>query len=216
MMYRITQERHINTIPAPLPTYITIFAVACVIGVFLSVNRHSRSERMRYWVTAWGFVLVHFMAQFASGQLTGAARKLVVSVSTSALELAGVALLLSFSITFEGRKTNRYLGAIIAVPLLICVNCLVWNVGARWIYLLCIVATTGGSLLLYVLFLRRLSGFLLLIAGWCVFTAVWLIRAVLAGDAILTLHYSLTGLYGISGLIFWRCYRRLSARSEER
>src|SRR5258708_20381594 len=87
MMYRITQERHINTIPAPLPTYITIFAVACVIGGFLSVNRHSRSERMRYWLTAWGFVLVPFMAQFASGHPTASARNLVGWVSTTRLDL---------------------------------------------------------------------------------------------------------------------------------
>jgi len=166
---------------------------------------------MRYWITAWVLVLIHFIAQLASGNLAGIARKFVVSVSTSALELAGVVLLLSLSITFEDRKINRCLGAIIAVPLLIYVNCLVWEVSAHWIYLLCVVATTAGSLLLYILFLRRLSVFLLLITGWCVFTAVWLIRDVQTGGAVLILHYSLTGLYGISGLLFWRIYRRFSA-----
>lgn len=188
-----------------------MFAVASVIGVFLSINRRSGSDRIRYWVTAWTLVLLHFGAQVSSGLWNGIASRIAKSISISTLELAGLVLLLSLSLTFKDRKTNLYLGCIIGGPLMVYVNCRVWNVHARWIYVLCILVTTMGALALYGRIVRRMNGVMLFIAAWCVATAVWLIKDVLAGNGSLAIYYSLTGLFSICGVIFWRSFRRFSA-----
>ena len=188
-----------------------MFAVASVIGVFLSINRRGGSDRIRYWIVAWTLVLVHFGAQIASGLYTGIAGTFAVSVSVSTLELAGVVLLLSLSLTFKDRKANRYLGCIIGGPLMIYVNCLIWNVQSRWIFVLCILVTTAGAMSLYIRFIRSLAPVMFFITAWCAVTAAWLIRDVQTGDGSLALYFSLTGLFTICGLIFWRSFRRFSA-----
>jgi PAS domain S-box-containing protein len=188
-----------------------MFAVASVIGVFLSINRRNDSERVRYWIVAWILVLIHFAAQLESGTLKGITRSIALSVSTSALELAGLVMLLSLSVTFTDRRINLYLGAIIGVPLMIYINCLVWDITTRWIYLLCIVVGMAGPLALYALFLRKMNGLMLFIASVCIGSMVWLTWKVLTGDAVWGLHFSLTCLFALSGLIFWRNYRRFSA-----
>jgi two-component system cell cycle sensor histidine kinase/response regulator CckA len=186
-------------------------AIASVIGVFLSINQRGNSARVRYWIAAWLLVLIHFAAQLQSGRLGGLTRKLAMSISVSALELAGLVLLLSLSVTFVDRKINRYLGMTLGIPLIVYVNCVAWNLRFHWIYMLCIVVGTAGSLALYVLFLRKMNGVLLFIASVCMISMAWLIWHVHLGDAVWGLHYSLAGLFALSGLIFWRNYKRFSA-----
>src|SRR5260370_1398178 len=188
-----------------------MFAVASVIGVFLSINRRNDSDRVRYWIVAWLLVLIHFAAQLEAASLKGAAKSVAFSISISALELAGLAMFLSLSMTFTNRRANQRLGALIGVPLMVYVNCLVWDVTAHWIYLLCIVVATGGPLVLYVLLLRKMNGLMVFIVSGCIGSMVWLIWDVQSGAAISGLHYSVTGLFALSGLIFWRSYRRFSA-----
>ncbi|HJX84595.1 MAG TPA: PAS domain S-box protein [Candidatus Angelobacter sp.] len=188
-----------------------MFAVASVIGVFLSINRRNDSDRVRYWIVAWLLVLIHFASQLEAGGLQGIAHNIADSVSISALELAGLAMLLSLSVTFTDRRANQYLAALIGVPLMVYVNCLIWDVTAHGIYLLCIVVATGGPLVLYALLLRKLNGLMVFIAFECIGSLIWLVREVMAGAAVSGLSYSLTGLFALSGLIFWRNYRRFSA-----
>src|SRR5258708_29628710 len=64
---------------------------------------------------------------------------------------------------------------------------------------------------LYIRFIGSVARVMFFIRAWCAVPAAWLIRDVQTGDGSLALYFSLTGLFTICGLIFWRSFRRCSA-----
>src|SRR5258708_12329075 len=94
---------------------------------------------------------------------------------------------------------------------MIYVMCLIWTVQPGWFFVLCILVTTAGAMSLCIRFIRSLAPVMFFITAWCAVAAAWLIRDVQTGDGSLALYFSLTGLFTICGLIFWRSFRRFSA-----
>jgi len=188
-----------------------MFALVCIIGMFLSIKRRDDSIRVNYWIFAWFLVFIHFGAELLGEDYSGTFSKIIQSVSVSALELSAVTFLMSLSMTFKARRLNHLLLCLIAVPAMVYVNCLTWGVTAHWIYLLCIILASLGSLTVISYFLSKIGFFIVYLAIVCSVSLVWMVQNVLKDDPEFGLYYSLTVLFALSGLVYWRKYRRFSA-----
>jgi len=108
-------------------------------------------------------------------------------------------------------QVNKRLAVITGVPLLVYLNCLIWAIKTHWIYWLCLVLITVGSLAIYMRFIRKVTGLLLFITTVCITSTAWMGWCIENGNAVYGLYYSLTGFFAISGMIFWLNYKRFSA-----
>src|SRR5579864_7683602 len=72
----------------------TILILAVLVAIFVSLRKHSPSERTRLWIFAWGLVFLHFFIQIFETH-TGVLENIFESIDLGALELAGVLFLVS-------------------------------------------------------------------------------------------------------------------------
>src|SRR5271155_4200029 len=117
----------------------SLVALAILVVVFRAILRQGAAERLQLWLTAWILVLVHFVAQFVDvGH--GLWDVVASAVSLGALELAGIAFLISMSPRATDNRRQVALGAVLGIPALAYTTAVVCGLTAPAFYYAVVVA----------------------------------------------------------------------------
>jgi two-component system, NtrC family, sensor kinase len=194
------------SLPDALP--ITL-ALAVLVGVFVSLQRHTPSGRVRLWTCAWALAFLHFFARAVEIH-TGAFEHLLQAIDFGALELSSVVFLCSMVFGANEQKKRIALALLLGLPLVshsFAIQ-LGWGTPGTAIGLLAMLFLGSGTLSVLMLPKRadlRLFTFLAFTAG-----GIWAIREQVAGNPYLPLTVILAGVYILCSAFFWRLYRRRS------
>jgi len=183
----------------------TILVLAVLVGIFVSLRKHSPSLRMRLWIAAWALIFVHFLVQvFEVDGRTGTLEAVFDSVDLASLELSGVVFLISLTTVMENRLRRFILFALLGVPVAFHAVAASFNWQHRWAMSACVtVIFFGGAA--YPYFARRgISAFHICLTSIALAAGVWSLRAQLHGNADPAVTSVLTLTFGFSGVLFWR------------
>src|SRR5580698_938610 len=114
-----------NALPA-------LIALAILVGVFATISRRYRQERVQLWLLGWAFILVRSLVQFVHAEGHWANAELAVSLS--ALELSSISFLVSVAPKADTRQRQLILGLVLAAPALLYTNAMIWDVYSHAFY----------------------------------------------------------------------------------
>ena len=96
-------------LPAPL-------VLGTLVGIFLSIYRHNRTSRVRFWIVAWSLIFAHFLVpiiELHPGRFTF----LIDAIDSTTLQLAGVAFIFSLAPARLSEFSRWLCFFIVSVPL---------------------------------------------------------------------------------------------------
>jgi len=187
----------------------TILVLTVLVGIFLSLRKHTTSPRVRLWAYAWALILLHFLVQPFETH-TGVLEKLLEGTELAALELAGIVFVISLSRAGEDRLRRIVLLSVLAVPVLFYTFAITFNSHAYWaLAALAAVMAVGGAGYA-VLETKTPDAFDFTVAAVLLIVGVWAFKTQLAGSADFTVNAILTLGFGTCGVMFWRRYPRRS------
>ena len=189
----------------------TILVLAVLVGIFVSLRRHSPSLRIRLWILGWALIFVHFLVQvFEVEGRTGVLEAVFDSLDLGALELSGLVFLISLTLSVENRLRRSLLFAMFGPLMLFHAVATSFDWHLRWTLTACVALFLfGGAAFPY--FVRRgWSVFRLSITSVVLLAGIWSVRAQLRGDPNPAITSILTLTFGLSGVLFWKRMQRWS------
>jgi diguanylate cyclase (GGDEF)-like protein len=189
-----------NTLPS-------LIALAILVVVFRAILRQGTSERLHLWLTGWILVLVHFVAQFVdNGQ--GLWDRVASAASLDALELAGIAFLISVSLSANNHRRQLLLAAVIGIPAVVYTNAVIWNVTSHIFYYAVIGLAVAGGLLVIWNFYQKTTTYVIGMQVGCVGVSCAIAWAVARGKLELGIIFLLAALNLIAAILFWQYFHR--------
>lgn len=191
----------------------SLVALAILVVVFRAILRQGAAERLQLWLTAWILVLVHFVAQFVDvGH--GLWEMVASAVSLGALELAGIAFLISMSPRASDSRRQVVLGAVLGIPALAYTTAVVCGLTVPFFYYGVVVAGFAATSLLVWNWYRDVSAHVWYVAG-LLFTSLAVCSILLwmiAHHRIdLGINILLAGFYYVVAVLYWRHFQRPTA-----
>src|SRR5271166_1171010 len=192
-----------NTLPS-------LVALAILVVVFRAILRQGASEPLHLWLTGWILALIHFVAQFVDvGH--GLWGRVASAVSLDALELAGIAFLISVSPVATSRRRQFLLAAVIGIPAVVYTNAVIWDVTNHIFYYGVIALAFGAALLVVWNFYRKITPFVMALSIGCLGLSCAMVAAVARGKPDLGIVCLLAALNFIVAVLFWRRFCRVTA-----
>ncbi len=195
-----TSSMNFNTLPS-------LVALAALVVVFRAILRQSTSERLHLWLSGWILVLLHFVAQFVDvGQ--GTWDRVASTVSLNALELAGVAFLISVSSAANTPRRELLLAAVIAIPAMTFTDAAIWDVHAHAFYYVVIAIAFAGAMFVIWNFYRKITTYVACLSIACLGVCSAIAWTVSRGNFELGIIFLLAALNFIVATLFWRHFHR--------
>ncbi|MGA3292836.1 MAG: ATP-binding protein [Candidatus Acidiferrales bacterium] len=195
-----------TTLPEALPI---VLVLAVLVGMFVSVQRQAPSTRVRLWTYAWALTFLHFFGR-AIETHAGTFNQFMAAFDYSAAELSGIVFLCSMLFKSDDQKKRIRLILALGAPLTVHAFAVGFNWGVPWIQAgllgVFFLEATGFTLLLP----ERRSPLQLVGALALAGVGAWAVRDQLRGSAVIAVTATLMLAYGLSGVLFWRLYRRRS------
>jgi two-component system, NtrC family, sensor kinase len=187
----------------------TLLVLAVLVSIFVSLQRHVRSPRLRLWTLAWGLIFVHFLVQIFEDK-SGLPGQVAYSLDLACLQLSGVVFLVSLTTAVDIRQRRWALLAVLGTPITLYTLAFSFDKDLPWFYVTCLTVSAAAAIA-WLLKFRKLQspfgmvmlGFLLCGTGWANYHA-WNHRYTPGLIAALTLSF------GISAILFWRRFPRWS------
>ncbi len=192
--------------PRALPALI---ALAILVAVFAAITRQHTKERVRLWLTGWALVLLHALVQFF--RMPPEWAKLHLAASVAAVELASVAFVVSVAPKAITWRRQLLLAAALAVPALAYTNAMIWGVRAPAFYYGIVAFAIAECLLLLWAWHRKLSAYVLSMAGSLVVVSGLVVWSIALGREEFGIRVVLAAMNFFAGFLFWYRLRRISA-----
>src|SRR5260370_23047570 len=80
----------------------TIMVLAVLVGIFVALRQHGRSNPLQLWTTAWILIFIHFVAQAFETQ---GHPSVFDAIDLSALQVAAIVFIGSLTPSIGGKKT---------------------------------------------------------------------------------------------------------------
>ena len=187
----------------------TLLVLAVLVSIFVSLQRHVRSARVRMWTLAWGLVFLHSLVQVFEAQ-PGLASQVAAAINVVCLQLSGVVFLVSLTTTVE-RDTLRWgLLALLGLPITIYAVGISAGTDLPWLYIACVLIAMIGGCVWLLQFRERASAFAVTLVLLLLSVGAWSIYHAANHRYGPGLSAALTLSFGVSGLLFWQRYRRPS------
>jgi hypothetical protein len=93
----------------------TILVLAVLVGIFVSLRKHSETKRIGFWIVAWSLIFVHFFVQVFETQ-SGVPELALESIELSALILSGIAFVVSLMDDYNDQRRLYISSALMGVP----------------------------------------------------------------------------------------------------
>lgn len=187
----------------------TILILGVLVGIFLALQRHSTTTRVRLWTYAWALIFVHFVIQLFEGP-SGRFENIFEAIDLGALELSGLVFVISMSRFVEDRFYRRMMLIFLSVPTVFHATAVSLDWQMRWALVIALLMLTlaGGALILlgegYRSPVAVIHATVILVAG------AWAIRNQWRGNSALAFLAILTLTFATSGVWFWRGTKRWS------
>ncbi len=169
-------------------------------ALFASVYRKRRTAAVRFWLTGWFFVLLHFAAQVVSARsVAGQVAQGFAALST--LIFCGVAFVLSREESQASTRSRIAISALLGLPWLGAISFVVLPQSLYAPAALCACLSTATILYVALRWFRsrpfELVCILLVVAG----CAAWLAASLRARDADFVLNVVLTQCFGLNAVL---------------
>lgn len=194
---------------AKLPS---ILILAVLVGIFVALRRHMKSQRLNLWTAAWLLIFIHFFVGIFEPR-DGNLGNLLYALDMGSLVISATLFAASLTPFVESaRKTWALLG-ITALPILIYTVALSFDSDPpqfRLVYLVCLAVIFYGSPAWgFYTGVKRTHASLIVIP-LVVATGTWSLYKAWHGHPEMGLLAILTLGFGLPGLLFWLRYRRWS------
>jgi two-component system, NtrC family, sensor kinase len=186
----------------------TLLVLAVLVSIFLSLQRHARSARLRFWTVAWGLIFLHFFVQIFEST-AGFVGQTALAIQLIALQLSGVVFLVSLTTSVEDLRRRWLLLSLLGIPAAIYSAAISFGNDVPGVYVVCLslLCLAGAGWLFW---RRRSSAFavatLLVVAG----SAFWAIYDASRHQYDTGSNIILALSFGLCGPLFWRRYPRWS------
>jgi two-component system, NtrC family, sensor kinase len=187
----------------------TVLVLAVLVGVFVSLRKHSPSSRMRLWIYAWALIFVHFLIEGFETR-TGTLEKIFESIDIGALELSGIVFVVSMIQGVEMRLRRRTLLAVLGLPVAIHAVAVVfgWSIPRT---LSAVIAAGFLAAVVSVLLCLPERPFLnVSLAGALVVAGITAMHYQLQGSPDFAINAILSLSFFLCGVFFWHRFPRLS------
>ena len=193
---------------AKLPS---ILILAVLVGIFVALRRHMKSERLNLWTAAWLLIFIHFFVE-AFQQRTGMMGHVLDTMDWGSLQVSATLFVASLTSFVEDRNKTWTLLALTSVPVLVYTAAEVIAIdGTQYhsIYIICLAIIFFGTTA-FLLLRRSWTPVLLAWVGILAVTGAWAIYKVWHNDPDTGFNATLTLGFGTPAFLFWRRYRRWS------
>ncbi|HEV2297826.1 MAG TPA: ATP-binding protein [Candidatus Acidoferrales bacterium] len=187
----------------------TILILAVLVGIFISLRKHSPSERTKLWIVAWALIFLHFFVQLFENHV-GFVENLLETVDLAALELSGVVFLVSLAKSSEDRLRRNTLLAILAIPLAFHSAAITFGSQQSWVLAGALAIFFFGLAAFALLAYKVPTRFNLILACVSIVLGAWAVRSQWHGSPDFGIHAMLSLTFGASGLLFWKRFPRFS------
>jgi two-component system, NtrC family, sensor kinase len=187
----------------------TILILAVLVGIFISLRKHSPSPRTKLWILAWALIFLHFFVRIFETR-TGLIEGIFESIDLAALELSGVVFLVSLARSTNDRLRRHILLAILAVPAAFHAAAVTVGWQNRWILSGALALFFFGMAAFALFAHSKVSRFNLILAAAMVMVGCWVVDAQWHANPNPGVIAILTVTFGISGLLFWKRFPRFS------
>ncbi|HEV3036682.1 MAG TPA: PAS domain S-box protein [Candidatus Angelobacter sp.] len=187
-----------------------VFLIATIlIALFAWIYLRDRQPRIGLWMLGWSAMYVHFTVVLLFS-LSFLSLRWAVFLKTSALAVAGISFLLSVSAIYTDKRRRLVFVILTGAMSVIYTMGVVWDTRQIWIYPVLVFAASSVSLL-HVLRYYGSHGRYLYVFGLAVVPqAVWSIQQSLLHNPAPGLFSFLSTFFIVSGLLYWRFYRRFT------
>jgi two-component system, NtrC family, sensor kinase len=193
----------VPALPDALPIVIVL---GVLVGIFMSVQLETPSQRLRLWTYGWALTFLHFFAQ-ALEIHGGALGNFLTAVDFAALEGSAIIFLCSVLFKPDDSKKRTSLMLLLGLPILAQSFSLGFKVGMPWLAAGSIAAVfLGGAAFSF--FACRRQGRYIAIA--LVAIGIGAVQEQLLGNSWVAVAVVLGIAYGLSGLLFGRLFERTS------
>ena len=195
------------TLPDALPI---IIILAVLIGIFVSVQRESPSPRVKIWTYAWALAFLHFFARVFETH-TGLSEKLIEGVDLASVQLSAIVFLSSVAFENDDRSKRIKFSVMLAIPVLLHPAFFAFGWGLPWVPVFSVAVIFLGVAAFVLRDVRRhpvfasATALALLTVG-----ALSIRQEVLQGDPWFASAEILAMAFALTGILFWRSYRRSS------
>lgn len=187
----------------------SIIVLSSLVGLFLALYRKHRTLRVRFWAFGWGLILLHYVLR-TYGSVTGHLPFLLIAVDLVALQVAGVAFLISTSRIAERRRTRLVLLTVLALgSVLAGISAAMQPHSALMMVVGTSLALFGG-LAFFVWWNRQVDPYVVSISVGMILSGGWAMYQVLHGRVMIGLLANLFWAYLFAGVLFVRRYLRWS------
>jgi signal transduction histidine kinase len=192
------------TLLEKIPTVVT---VAVLVGIFAGLKRHSHSARLHLWLVAWFLTFLHFVAQCLE-PATGDVAPWLLALDLGSLQAAAVVFIVSVSTVVEEDFRRNFLLLVAMPPTVAFTVICCYDVHAHWPYLLTLIASFAGSMLLLIWVRKEFSAYVVILCGVGIAASIWSVHAALHGSydegmtALLGLGFALPGVFMCRN--YWR------------
>jgi two-component system, NtrC family, sensor kinase len=187
----------------------TILILAGLVGIFISLRKHSPSERTKLWIVAWALIFLHFFVQIFETH-TGFIENLFETIDLAALELSGVVFVVSLARSADVRSKRNLLLALLALPVAFHAAAVTFGSQSNWALAgalaIFFFGMSGYALLAH----SKLSQFNLILAIVSAAIGVWAVREQWHGDPDFGVNAILALAFAVSGFLFWKRYPKIS------
>ena len=120
----------------------TLLVLAVLVGIFISLQKHVRSVRVKLWTVAWGLIFAHFLVQLFEPQ-QGVPGLMLEAADLGFLMLSAAVFLISFAGKVETPRRIMLRLLLVALPAFVFGAAWGFNVESRWLYAACLVSIFG-------------------------------------------------------------------------
>lgn len=187
----------------------TILVLAVLVGLFISLRKHSPSVRMRLWVFAWALIFLHFFVQVFETR-AGTIEQIYESIDLAALELSGVVFAISMTGSAERARRRLAMLALLGIPVLFHAVAVTFDWHIHWALVAAVALFFFGGAAHPFAVYKKLTKYHVLWSAAFLITGIWSVSAQYRGNADEPVIAILTITFAMAGILFWKLNPRFS------
>jgi diguanylate cyclase len=191
-----------NALPA-------LIALAILVGVFATISRRYRQERVQLWLLGWAFILLRSLVQFIHAE--GHWANVELAISLSALEMSSISFLVSVAPKADTRQRQLVLACVLAAPALLYTNAMIWGVSAHSFYYTVVLGALAVVLLLLWRWYGTLSRYVACMGLASITLTAVLVWGIASDKDEYGVHIILAALCLFAAALYWYRFHRPSA-----
>jgi diguanylate cyclase (GGDEF)-like protein/PAS domain S-box-containing protein len=179
-----------------------IVSLGLLVLLFTAIARRTPDDRLRCWVAAWIWTLVHTGLKLWTPE-SPVWRLASVCVGIDALALAAIFLLTSTMIVREGRKAGLKFGSVLALFTLPCLTMSTVYPHPGWLLVILVVARQGMAILLATRPRLNRRAVLSVVIPACTLSLAWMLYGIGHGHSEIVILALLGEMFFVGGANFW-------------